>query len=406
MDSVAVFGRRPKISILKQETLHEKVISLELAVKGFSPSELAGMRLRGLFERRGFRRVRVNKFEDYALYVDNKNFLQSESVITFMDSDGKLLALKPDVTLSIVRGAPKAELPALEKLYYVDEVCRLARESREYKMLGQIGVEIIGRADGFANIEAVGLALDSLSIISENFVLDVSHLGFVSGLIERMELDQAAKIRVMGGIYSKSPHDVASALDSAGVSDSDRARALKLCGLHGNFLEVLPEAKELIVCDQMAEAWAELERLGSALCKNGAAKRLKLDFSVVNDLDYYNGLIFLGYAEGMPKAVLTGGRYDNLMRKMGKKNDAIGFAVFLDELNTYFKSEKRFDFDALVTYPADCDYAALLEAAGTLSEQGASVRLESETSDLNAAGFTWGRRYRFENSVLREVPSC
>lgn len=377
-----------------------------MAVKSFSRSERAGLELRGLFERRGFRRVRVNTFEDYALYVENKNFFHAESVITFMDSAGKLLALKPDVTLSIVRGVSKKELPALEKLYYVDEVCRLSRENREYKMLGQIGVEIIGRTDGFANIEAVGLALDSLSIMSRDFVLDVSHLGFVSGLIEHMELGHEAKTKVIGGIHSKSPHDVAAALDYAGVTGDNKNRVLALCGVHGEFPPALAAAKELIICEQMADAWNELERLGSSLCKNGAAKRLRLDFSVVNDFDYYNGLIFLGYIEGVPNVVLTGGRYDNLMRKMGKNNDAIGFAVFLDDLNTYFKSEKRYDFDILVTYTQNCDYAALLEATGKLSAQGASVRLESEESDLQAAGYTWGRMFRFEDGKLCEVESC
>lgn len=379
---------------------------MELAIKSFGRAELVALKLRGLFERRGFRRVHVNKFEDYALYVDNKNFLQSESVITFMDLDGKLLALKPDVTLSIVRGIPKKELPALEKLYYVDEVYRLSRENREYKVHSQIGVEMIGCADGFTNIEAVDLALSSLSLVSESFVLDISHLGFVSGLIEHMELTHAAKRQVFAGIHAKSGHDVAAALDSAGVQDGDRNRVLALCKLHGDFIASLSQAKDLIVCEQMAEAYSELELLGASLKGDTAANRMKLDFSVVNDLDYYNGLIFLGYIEGLPSVVLTGGRYDNLMRKMGGKNDAIGFAVSLDDLNTYFKPEKEFDFDILVTYPEDCDYTALLAAVKAVAGQDVSVRLESEASDCKAAGFTCGRRLKFSGGALLEVETC
>lgn len=377
---------------------------MELAIENFRRDEQVSLKLRGLFERRGFRRVRVNKFEDYALYVDNKNFLQSENIITFMDLNGKLLALKPDVTLSVVRGMPKNELPVLEKLYYSDEVYRLSRENREYKVRSQIGVEMIGRLDGFSNTEAVDLALSSLALIGGSFVLDVSHLGFVSGLLDHMGLSHTSRGRLLAAIHAKSPHDVAAALDDAG--DGNRERVLSLCGLHGGFLEVLPKAKELIVCEQMAQAYAELERVAESLRENPFARRMNLDFSVVNDLDYYNGLIFLGYVEGLPKVVLTGGRYDNLMRKMGKQSGAIGFAVSLDELNTYVTREKRYDFDILVTYCENCDYAELLSKTKTLAEQGKSVRLESEASDLSEAGFTWEKRLRFDGGVLLEVKPC
>lgn len=378
---------------------------MKLAAENFRRDEQVSLQLRGLFERRGFRRVRVNKFEDYALYVDNKNFLQSESVITFMDVNGKLLALKPDVTLSVVRGMPKKELPALEKLYYVDEVYRLSPENREYKVRSQIGVEMIGGLGDFSNIEAVDLALASLAVIGERFILDISHLGFVSGLLDHMGLSHTARSRILAAIHAKSPHDIVAALDLDDVQDENRKRVVALCDLHGGFFETLPRAQELIVCEQMAQAHAELARLAASLRQNPFAKNMNLDFSVVNDLDYYNGLIFLGYAEGLPKEVLTGGRYDNLMRKMGKQNGAVGFAVSLDELDTYSADSRagRFDFDVLVTYGVCDDYAQLLSQAQAIREQGKSVRLESETSVLSAAGFTWEKHLRFENGKLTEA---
>lgn len=379
---------------------------MELAIENFRRDEQVSLKLRGLFERRGFKRVRVNKFEDYALYVENKNFLQSESIITFMDLNGKLLALKPDVTLSVVRGVAKNELPALEKLYYVDEVYRLSRENREYKVRSQIGVEMIGRLDNFSNIEAVDLALSSLAVIGESFVLDVSHLGFVSGLLDHMELSHTARGRILSAIHAKSLHDIAAALEIDGVDDDRRSLVLSLCGLHGSFSEVLPKAKGLIACDQMAQAYAELERVSDTLTKNPFASRMNLDFSVVNDLDYYNGLIFLGYVEGLPKEVLTGGRYDNLMRKMGKKSGAVGFAVSLDEINAHFPRKRRCDFDILVTYGKSCDYAELLSKAKGLEARGKSVRLESEDSELSAAGFTWEKHLRFNSGTLSEVEPC
>ena len=85
-----------------------------------------------------------------------------------------------------------------------------------------------------------------------------------------------------------------------------------------------------------------------------------LDFSLVNDIDYYDGVVFQGYVEGVPRAVLTGGYYGNLLKKFGRSLDAIGFAVYLNELNLLFRSQKRIDVDALILYSDESDAAALI----------------------------------------------
>ena len=61
------------------------------------------LNLRHLYEHHGYVHYKMNKFEEYDLYVTNKDFLSGDSIITFTDTNGKLLALKPDVTLSIVK---------------------------------------------------------------------------------------------------------------------------------------------------------------------------------------------------------------------------------------------------------------------------------------------------------------
>ena len=70
----------------------------------------------------------------------------------------------------------------------------------------------------------------------------------------------------------------------------------------------------------------------SLLERSEAADRILIDFSVVNDTNYYNGIVFKGFIKGLPNAVLTGGQYDRLMRRMQRKSGAIGFAVYLDAL--------------------------------------------------------------------------
>ena len=92
-------------------------------------------------------------------------------------------------------------------------------------------------------------------------------------------------------------------------------------------------------------------------------------------MSYYNGVIFRGYLPGLPSGVLAGGRYDNLLRRMGKQGGAIGFAVYLDQLERLEKAGE-FDVDTLLLYRAGDDPAAVARLADSLAEQGKTVRVE------------------------------
>ncbi|MCL2068354.1 MAG: ATP phosphoribosyltransferase regulatory subunit [Oscillospiraceae bacterium] len=372
---------------------------------GQNPEEIISGALRGLFESRGFCRTRPGRFEDYNLYVENRNFLASENVITFMDMDGRLLALKPDVTLSVVKNIPDGGLAAFEKLYYIDEVYRVSRETHDYRVLSQIGMELIGPPHPFSNIEAVDLALHALALIGAQFVLDVSHLGFVSGMLDSMGLPSAAQQQSLAAIHAKSAHELGAVLSDAGIADDHAEKLLALCEMRGVLGEILPKLDRLCLNNSMRDAVDELSQLHAALCRNGHTDKVFLDFSVVGDFDYYNGLLFTGYVQGVPKAVLSGGRYDNLLRRMGKKSRAIGFAVDLSGLNLYHKSGRTYDFDAMISYEDGCSPAGLLDAQSRLLSDGIRVRLEAASS--SEAAFSSAKHYLFtKDNILKEVKPC
>lgn len=347
----------------------------------FSPEESSVLAMRALYESRGFVRTLPAKFEDYALYLDNKNFLGTDRILTFMDHSGRLMAMKPDVTLSIAKNMPARASGAAEKLYYIDEVVRFSPENRAYKVLGQIGLEWIGREDSFANLEVLDLALRSLKLIGES-AMDISHLGFVTGLLEDAGLPPRVERDILGAVHAKSAHDAAAILEAAGVSNGRRDRILTLAGLHGPFPRALEQAKALVRGERMARAFEELELLGRAL-RPAEGQAVNLDFSVVNDLDYYNGLIFRGYIRGIPGMVCGGGRYDNLMARLGKDCCAMGFGISLHQLEAFY-GEREDQVDVLLTYPRGCDWNALLRQAEELNDQGLRVRLEREDADLKA----------------------
>lgn len=349
---------------------------MDLFLGNLKDEERVTFQLRKLFEHHGYKKVRVHKFEEYSLYIDNKNFLKTENIITFMDLDGKLLALRPDVTLSIVKNLDAQKTDSFEKLYYLEKVYRLSRQNREYKEIGQMGLECIGKIDEYATIEVIRLAVKSLGAISENYLLDISHMGFLSGLLEGIAIDEQSKYELAKCIRAKNIYELKTRLDKIKLSDFYKDKLLQIPQLYGDFNKVLLSAQPLVVNDTMQKALDELKTLYTAFEGTPLSQKLNLDISIVNDLDYYNGIIFQGYVENIPKAVLAGGQYDNLLHKLGKDKGAIGFAVYLDELEQFYRRDISNDADVLVLYDTIDNYKEFLALIEDKIAQGLRVRVE------------------------------
>jgi ATP phosphoribosyltransferase regulatory subunit len=354
-------------------------ISQNRVLPAFLPGEANVLRLRALFEGRGYRKISLPRFEDYSLLLDNKDFLSTGRMVTFMDPAGRLLALRPDVTLSIAKKIPPGELPAAEKLYYTEEVVRFAGDGKTLRATEQIGLEHIGRDDIYSGLETLDLALKSLALLGEETAMDVSHLGFVSAILNTAGLKPKVEKALLMAIRSKNMHELCGILDSAGVENPHREDILALDGLQGPLLRQLQKARGLVRGPLMEEAYHQLKTIGDAVTP-GERQNLNLDFSVVGDLNYYNGLVFRGYIKDVAGVALGGGRYDNLMKKLGKKSTAIGFAVYLHRLEGYYAGYHR-QWDVLLLYDDNCDWKKLLAKVRELESQGLTVRCEHKDGD-------------------------
>ena len=144
------------------------MIILENTVK---EQERVAFTLRTLYKSYGYLPYKMNKFEPYDLYASNKEFLVGDGVITFNDTDGKLLALKPDVTLSIIRNGK--DDGATQKVFYNENVYRISGETKQFKEIMQAGLECVGNVGVYETYETLYLAASSLREISERFVLRV-----------------------------------------------------------------------------------------------------------------------------------------------------------------------------------------------------------------------------------------
>ena len=198
----------------------------------FKPEERAAFALRSLYRSYGYSQFRMNKFEEYDFYSRNKDFLVSDSVITFTDANGKLMALKPDVTLSVIKnGADDPE--GLRKVYYNKNVYRIPKGAKAFREIMQAGLECIGRVDEGCLAEVLALALKSLEIFGEPFVLEVSSLDVLSAFIAKAACGRVSERELIEMAGSKNVHGISELLRGSGVCAEAGKPLLDLLGLPG-----------------------------------------------------------------------------------------------------------------------------------------------------------------------------
>ena len=332
--------------------------------------EQAVFALRGLYQRYGYTPYKMSQFEEYDLYVRNKDFLISDRIITFSGEGGKLMALKPDVTLSIVKNAPEAP-GVVQKVYYSENVYR------DYREIMQAGLECVGDLTDYDIAEAVLLAVKSLSLLGENYVLDISHMGLIAGVLNRFGFDTDAQKKIMTCLRQKNSHELRALCE--GKPQAEQV-LLAIASCRGG-AEALEEIALLLTGEAERQALGQLRALLELLADSGYGSRVRLDFSVSNDLGYYSGVVFRGYLPGIPASVLAGGQYDKLPRKMGRKARAIGFAIYVDLLQELSGSDGSFDVDTLILHDGTASPAALIRAAEEAAKEGSVLVSEALPAD-------------------------
>lgn len=353
--------------------------------------------LRHLYEHFGYVHYKMNKFEEYDLYAENKDFLAGDKIITFTDTNGKLLALKPDVTLSIVKNYN--DVPGVvRKVYYNENIYRTSKSTKTYKEIMQMGLECIGDLDIYQIAEVLILAAASLSVLSEGasggdtgsnsgsgrYILDVSHMGLIRGFLDELNLRPKHEEMFLSLLRKKNRHGIMTLFDNIGVDEELRETAITLASTYGSPESVLKTLETVSLNETMDKAVDELSVICSILADRDL-DGVHLDFSLVNDMSYYNGVMFRGYIEGIPSGVLSGGQYDELLEKMDKRTSsdsgAIGFAINMDLINNFEDVQDEYDVDILLLYGQaaasdDFDPADLAEKVSDLISRGYSVQAQ------------------------------
>lgn len=330
--------------------------------------EKAVYALRSLYSRHGYSQFKMSKFEEYDLYVKNKDFLVSDGIIAFTDTNGRLKALKPDVTLSIINNSKDSS--GVQKLYYNENVYRISGSTHTYKEIMQAGLECIGQIGAFETSEVLMLAAKSLETIDSDSCLELSHVGLIEAAFDELQLPADLRRQVLTCISRKNSDDLKVLCANSGLSLEVARRLSVFTASYSDFNSAINAVCDTFVSPTANAVANEFKQIAETL-KSLTDIKIIVDFSAVGGMSYYSGVVFRGYINNIPDIVLSGGQYDKLMKKLHRTDKAIGFAVYLDNLQHLDRTEKDYDVDVVLIYGNDIK--AALQKSNELSKDGTTV---------------------------------
>ncbi len=356
--------------------------------------------LRTLYRQFGYSHYRMSKFEEYELYVQNKDFIGSSGIISFTDTDGRLLALKPDVTLSIIKSLRRSK--ETQKVFYNENVYRTSNGTGTFRESPQCGLECIGEIGPYDICEVLYLALLSLKEIGKPFRLVLSHMELLLSWIRSSGIPETQQETLFRCIKQKNTDGIRELAAQCGCDSEKLISAIRL---GGDPQEILP--KLAAFCGNREIVYLkELEKVTRVMIDMGFPGVLEIDLSIVNDMDYYSGIVFRGYVEGIPEGVLSGGCYDRMMKKTGRDCSAIGFAVYLDRLERIETDRPLEKDDVLLLYSDNTAPETVLKAVSNLAEKGLTVR----ASAVRPKNLRYGSIFRLADDgtlyQIREEDRC
>jgi ATP phosphoribosyltransferase regulatory subunit len=285
--------------------------------------------LRTAFITAGFDEVETPTYEFYDVFQSGVGAYIQESMIKFMDAKGRILVLRPDITVPIARAAAtRMELKSAKRLFYIQNSFATAQPAvGRAGEFTQAGAEFIGDGRCSADAEIIALAIKSLKVCGLNsFTVDIGQVAYFKALIAGMGLEEAQADMLRHAVDSKDIIAVEAAANEINLDKEAKSQIMALTSLFGG-REVFDKALSLTNNKDCAAAVENLRSVYDLLCEYGLESYLSVDFGMLHDIAYYSGIIFRGITPGIGFPVVSGGRYDELLSKFGKPAPATGFAL-------------------------------------------------------------------------------
>lgn len=307
------------------------------------------------------------------------------SPFKLFDSQGELLAMRPDVTMQVARmcSTRYAGCTAPLRFRYTQRVFREAdtRLQAVTREMTQIGIECIGQKGAAADAEVIGLMTEALIAAGvPDFKLALATVGVLRALLAASQGTPAWQKSILQAYHASNFVDLDALTESesaqfaASGARADVARAIRLLARIRGGQEAIAAARLLVEPLKCADGLDEFEQTYALLCARGLRERIMIDFSVMSSFDYYTGVVFEAYAPQIGTSLGSGGRYDHMLAAYGQDRPAAGFAFYLEQVMTARELQREGEGEgeaAAGADTADADVASVVFAAPAAAGAGA-----------------------------------
>lgn len=334
----------------------------------------------GLFARYGYQEVITPAFEYLEVIEAGAGSDIRQELFMFMDREGGILSLRPEMTVSIARLAAThmQEEPLPLRFYYMGNVFRHVQPQKaRYREFWQAGIELLGARGPYADAEVIAIAVRTLDSIGlTDFKISLNHIGIFNNILADCQMDHKDQMLVRQLVERKDLVELSQVLDSLAIDDQMKESIASLPVLHGG-LEIIDKIPYLDRSSQAVEAVSELLKIYEALESFGVTRHIVLDMGVLRGLDYYTGIVFEGYSPDLGYGLLGGGRYDNLLGQFGFPCPATGFALGLERAALVLKDRSDGPQRYLV---GGADLELIIKKCDELREAGFIVEMDTMMS--------------------------
>ena len=349
-------------------------------------------KLRSIFRSCGYSEIETPTIEFYDVFSSDEGSMPQENMFKFFDQQGRILVLRPDITIPVARiTATKCRDAAYPlRFSYIGNVFRYndfgGGKQNEFT---QAGIEVLGVSTPESDAEVISIAINALKATGlESFQVDIGQVEFFKGLMEETGLCEEDTSKVCMLIDRKDYVGLEEFLNSCDIRKNLKKLIFDLPGFFGS-TDVIDRVEALNINKRSRDALENIRQVLKILDDYGQGQYVSVDLGMLRGLDYDTGIIFRGFTHGVGFPILTGGRYDRLVGEFGKDCPATGFSLGINLIMMALQRQsmaiEKPETDSIVCY-TDKGRKTAFELCDELRRQGLVVELDIANRSPEAAG--------------------
>ncbi|WP_042220462.1 ATP phosphoribosyltransferase regulatory subunit [Oceanobacillus manasiensis] len=353
----------------------------------FNRRESLITQLKTRFSTYGYKQIRTSTFESYDLYTNLSGTVNKDDMVKVIDSSGKVLVMRPDVTIPITRMVVESEMLEELRYFYIQDVFHNTSSNGSTERT-QAGIECLGSNRPEIDAEVIMLAIHNLKELGfANFKIEIGHAGFFKSIIEPAGLSDSEMEQLQSLIQSKNIVEMVPFLKELTLSEDLRDAIQAIPMLYGSPREVMQQIPTSLLNENMRKNLNNLTSIVEILEDYEVGEHIVLNLGLINNMNYYSDVIFQGFVEQVGHPLLMGGRYNQLGDHYGVDLPAIGFAFEVDLLQQAIQQKGLLNgvspmSQLVITYEKNKQKEAF-QIAKLLREETFPVRIYPESMEFS-----------------------